>query len=68
MPNYDFECKECGKVFTVRKSMNEKIEPACPVCESPNVVRLWNNINMGNSGGCGSCSSGGSCGGGCGCG
>jgi len=67
MPSYDFECKECGKVFTIRKSMNEKVVPACPICESTNTSRKWSATELkAQSSGCSGCSSSkGSCGGGC---
>lgn len=59
MSNYDFECKECGKEFSIKKSINETAIPTCPTCESPN---LKNNAISKNSGGCS-----GAFGGGCGC-
>lgn len=70
MPNYDYNCKDCDKVFTVAKSMNDSSVPDCPECGSANVAKVWGNIQFkgcgtkgssgGGSGGCGGCT-GGSC-------
>ena len=35
MPFYDFRCRLCGHVFTIRASIEEKeagLQPECPVC------------------------------------
>jgi putative FmdB family regulatory protein len=35
MPFYDFRCKQCGHLFTVRASFQEKdagLKPECPIC------------------------------------
>jgi putative FmdB family regulatory protein len=35
MPFYDFRCKRCDHVFTIRASIKEKeagLKPECPVC------------------------------------
>ena len=37
MPMYDFRCKKCGYLITVRASFKEKdagLEPECPLCHS----------------------------------
>jgi len=36
MPVYEFECKQCGKRFEARQTMQEhaRNKPACPTCGS----------------------------------
>ncbi|MBI1270928.1 hypothetical protein GC174_10895 [bacterium] len=42
MPQYDYRCQECRKVFTVERSMNESSECSCEHCGSEDVSRIWN--------------------------
>ena len=67
MPDYDYKCKKCNKVFTIEKSMIDSTVPDCPVCKSFEVSRIWGGIQFKglskgskSSSNCGSCS-GGSC-------
>lgn len=36
MPNYEYQCKECGEVFTLRMRIeeHERKRPKCPECGS----------------------------------
>lgn len=64
MPDYDYNCKDCNKNFTVNKSMNDTSTPSCPKCSSSNIKRVWGGfIVKGCSSSGGSCNScgGGSC-------
>ena len=73
MASYDYNCKDCGKTFTVEKSMTDSSKPVCVHCNSCNVARIWGNVQLkgcgskGNSSGCGSSCSKSSCSG-CSCG
>jgi putative FmdB family regulatory protein len=42
MPLYDYECKECQKVFTAALTLREHAskEAACPGCGSKNLEQL----------------------------
>jgi putative FmdB family regulatory protein len=43
MPFYDFRCKECDHLFTVRASIKEKeagLYPECPVCHQPETQQV----------------------------
>jgi putative FmdB family regulatory protein len=35
MPNYDYQCRECGTVTEVFHKMSQEPEVKCPDCESP---------------------------------
>ena len=35
MPVYEYECKECKKVFEVQQKMADKPLSACPECNAP---------------------------------
>jgi putative FmdB family regulatory protein len=32
MPNYDYECTQCGAQFEIMKKLDDK-DPKCPECE-----------------------------------
>jgi putative FmdB family regulatory protein len=37
MPFYDFRCRHCENLFTIRATIKEKedgLQPVCPVCQS----------------------------------
>ena len=43
MPYYDYECKECGKTFTVKETFAEHDRHRhvkCPLCESRRTERI----------------------------
>lgn len=40
MPTYEYECKDCGNVFEVFKSITDNSIPACPKCNSKNIIKL----------------------------
>ena len=57
MPFYDFRCKQCEDLFTVRATIKEKEEglrPACPVCQASETQQvitagiLLGQTNVGN--------------------
>jgi putative FmdB family regulatory protein len=52
MPLYEYECKNCSNVFTVRKPL-EKLDEGekCPRCQSLNTKRLISQT-IGLSKGC----------------
>jgi putative FmdB family regulatory protein len=35
MPVYEYECKECEKVFEVQQKMADKPLSSCPECQAP---------------------------------
>ena len=35
MPVYEYECKECRKVFEVQQKMADKPLSSCPECQAP---------------------------------
>lgn len=42
MPAYDYQCRDCGREFTVFATISEyesKSRTKCPHCESDNVAR-----------------------------
>jgi len=39
MPNYDYECKKCGKTFEIFQSMKDKTFETCP--ESSCLMETW---------------------------
>lgn len=46
MPTYEYECKECGKVFTLRLHMSEheKKRPKCPKCGSRKLEQKFSSF------------------------
>lgn len=76
MASYDYRCRNCGNVFTVRATFKEKeagLDPVCPVCHVRDAKQVIgapmlagagaNNKSISlpiQSGSC--CGSGGSCG------
>ena len=43
MPFYDYRCKPCDHVFTVRATMKDKeagLQPECPVCHQKETRQL----------------------------
>ena len=69
MPNYDFECQDCHKVFEVRATIKEMEEGkiSCVKCKSKNIKRIFNGFGVctgktsssmsSSSSSCSSCSS-----------
>lgn len=46
--SYEYRCQECGNVFTVRRNVDERNDPASCVCDGEALRRLTSNpINMG---------------------
>lgn len=41
MPAYEFECRKCGRVFTVEHRMSAAVKPACPKCGSKAVEQRF---------------------------
>lgn len=35
MPVYEYECKECDRVFEVQQKMSDKPLTTCPECQAP---------------------------------
>lgn len=48
MPIYEFECRECGKEFSVVLSVKqyEQKEFACPACQGKEVEQLVTSTNV----------------------
>ena len=49
MAQYDFECEECRKKFTVKQSFAEhelEARPKCPKCNSHKVRQLISAIHV----------------------
>jgi putative FmdB family regulatory protein len=48
MPQYDFKCNSCGKIFTNKISIKEyrRIRPhlVCPECGCPRISRIYHPI------------------------
>ena len=43
MPFYDFRCKQCENLFTIRATIKEKesgLQPNCLVCQSPETQQV----------------------------
>ena len=40
MPTYEYECEQCGKHFTVTRSIDSRSRPACPKCSSKSVRQI----------------------------
>lgn len=40
MPNYDYECEACGKVFEVSQSILEKPLEICILCKKGRAKRI----------------------------
>jgi len=43
MPLYDYKCVPCGKIFEVKKSVNELDPKECPDCKCGPVERYHGN-------------------------
>lgn len=67
MPTYEFQCTQCGHKFEIRASMEEKqkgLKPACPTCESKEVIPALSAVSIGASkknGSSGCCGGSGCC-------
>ncbi|MFZ5626813.1 MAG: FmdB family zinc ribbon protein [Bacillota bacterium] len=61
MPNYDFQCLECGHKFTKLVPLQEKDKVRCPECGG-HVKQLFGSFGFAVKGSSGSCSSSSSCG------
>ena len=57
MPFYEFRCKQCENLFTIRATIKEKedgLQPVCPVCQAPETQQvitagiLLGQANVGN--------------------
>jgi putative FmdB family regulatory protein len=49
MPTYDYHCKDCQKDFSISLTITEYEKtppPACPHCQSKNVVRVYTHVNV----------------------
>lgn len=49
MPTYEYRCKDCQTDFSVLLMITEYEKcpsPACPRCNSTNVVRVFANVNV----------------------
>ncbi len=48
MPNYSFQCKQCGERFEVHESLKEhgQHNELCPKCSSGNVVQRYSGISV----------------------
>lgn len=49
MPFYDYQCKDCGAVFEVRATIQEKeggLKPTCPECGGHKVRQRLSNVQM----------------------
>lgn len=61
MPNYDYKCQNCNKVFTITKSMTDLSTPNCPECKNDKVSKIWGGFTLSgkvtSSANCGSCTS-----------
>ena len=50
MPVYEYHCKKCRrKVSLFVKGFVEPPGPLCPICGSPDIVRLFSTFSMGRS-------------------
>jgi putative FmdB family regulatory protein len=43
MPYYDYECKNCNKVWEVEQKITDKKLTLCPYCQNKKLIRLINN-------------------------
>ncbi len=44
MASYDYRCRKCGNVFTVRATFKEKevgLDPVCPVCQVQDAKQVF---------------------------
>lgn len=49
MPNYDYQCNQCKKTFTVTTSIKEHEKnptPQCEHCGSKDVKRVFSNVTV----------------------
>lgn len=46
MPEYEFECKQCGNKFTITESykQRERHQEKCPKCSSKKVEQLMSSV------------------------
>ena len=46
MPTYEFECKQCGKTFTLAESYSDhdQHDEKCPKCGSKDVEQLISRV------------------------
>jgi len=61
MPNYNFKCLDCHKIFGIRATIKEMKEGkfSCKNCKSKNVKRIFDSVGICTSGGsCPTCSTG----------
>jgi putative FmdB family regulatory protein len=42
MPQYDYQCSQCGTVFEVEHGMAEKPKVKCPQCGSTRTAKVFN--------------------------
>jgi putative FmdB family regulatory protein len=56
MPIYEYECKDCGRVFS-KLTFNTENKAECPECKSENTERLISTIASSSGGSGGGCSS-----------
>jgi putative FmdB family regulatory protein len=43
---YDYECRDCGTIFEIRKSLKDPSPVICQDCQSANVIKLYGNLSM----------------------
>lgn len=46
MPNYEFRCKDCNRVFELHQSVEEHVrkKPSCPHCNSNQVEAVFSTF------------------------
>ncbi len=68
MPTYEYECRDCGRVFEVSATLKQKaagLRPECPECHGTRVQRAFRSLVLiRNNGGTAAPPSGGCCPGG----
>jgi putative FmdB family regulatory protein len=49
MPIYEYRCEECGEIFEVRASLQQKIaglQPECPRCHGRKAAQQFRSLNV----------------------
>jgi putative FmdB family regulatory protein len=49
MPEYEYQCVDCRRTFTLHQTIGEHANvphPACPMCKSTNVEQLLPNTTV----------------------
>lgn len=50
MPNYEFECRDCGHRFTVNVPWSKKEDVECPQCEGKDLREFYGFFLAGGAG------------------